>query len=517
MLDFKRSIKMKNHKPFYIVLIPLLLSIFQSCEKFLEIPPENAVTVANFFQSESDFKQAITGIYTPLQTINDAGAYSDWNFSEMRSDNTHFIFNPAVRGALEAEHVPDFLVEPDNPGISTMYNNYYLMVARANQVLYTIDDADFDQDVKDNLKGQALCLRAFAYFKLVRYFGGVPLHLEPVTNLDGTILPRSPVADVYDRIIKDAGEAAQLLPGKADQETGRVSSGTAYTLLGDVYMTLGNYEDAESALNNVTGYDLVPVYADLFDPLNEGNEEMIFEVEYIEGTSLGLESGFPYSFLPQLEDPSVITGVTPSNPGGGGYNIPTPDIIAAFEDTVNDQRYTASIGYYSGPSNLSNITFNRIPYIKKYQHAHNLFGETGQNWPVYRYADVLLLLAEAVNEQGGRQAEAETYLNRVRNRAGLADTTATGQAELRDIIAHERRVELAFENKRWFDLIRTGKAVETMNNYGQRIKANPVDYYYLYPNTGPISAAYNVNENKLIYPLPFSETELDPDLGQNPR
>lgn len=508
---------MKNIKLFPFVLIPAFLFLVQSCEDFLEIPPKNAVTVASFYESQSDFEQAVNGIYAPLQTLNDAGAYSDWNFSEMRSDNTHFIYNPAIRGQLEAEHIADFLVEPDNPGVATMYNYYYLIVSRANYVLSSIDDADFDQAARDNLKGQALFLRAYAYFKLVRYFGDVPLYLEPVATMDESFMTRSPISDVYDIIIEDAGTAAELLPGREAQETGRASSGAAYALLGDVYLTLGNFSEAESALENVTGYSLLPVYADVFDPGNEGNDEIIFEVTYMEGTSFGLASGFPYTFLPQLNDPSVITGVTPSNPGGGGFNTPTPDLISSFEDTINDQRFTSSIGFYSGPSRLEGITFDSIPYIKKYQYPHMLYGETGQNWPVYRYADVLLMLAEAINEQGGRESEAEAYLNQVRSRAGIDDISGMDQQQLREIIASERRVELAFENKRWHDLVRTGKAVETMNAYGQRLKANPEDYYYVYPNTGPIEAAYSVNDNKLIYPIPFRETELNPDLGQNPR
>lgn len=494
----------------------LLITAFHACESFLELPPENAVTVANYFENESDFEQAVTGIYSPLLTINDAGNYSDWALSEMRSDNTHFIYNPAVRGQLEAEHFADFLVEPDNPGIATMYNYYYLIVSRANQVLAHIDGADIETDARDNLKGQALFLRAFAYFKLVRYFGGVPLYLTPVTTMEESVLPRSTVEEVYEVILDDVTEAAQLLPGKADQETGRVTSGAAYTLLGDVNLTLGDYPAAETALKNVTGYGLLTDYAGIFDPQNEGNDEIIFEVEFLEGTVLGLESSFPYVFLPQLEDPAVITGVTPSNPGGGGFNTPTPDLIAAFEDTINDQRYTASIGYYSGASSMSGIVFDRIPYIKKYQHPHSLYGETGQNWIIYRYADVLLMLAEAVNEQGTRQGEAVLFLNEVRTRAGIVDAEAGSQQEMRELIANERRVELAFENKRWHDLVRTGKAVEVMNAYGQRIKENPELYYYLHANTGPIGASYNVNENKLIYPIPFRETELNPDLGQNP-
>lgn len=498
------------------ILFGLLIIGLASCEDFLEVPPKSAVTPSNFFQTESDFEQAVTGAYAPLQSMNNSD-YSDWNLAEMRSDNTHFIYNAQVAGHLEAQHVADFLVETDNPGVANMYNFNYVIITRANHILAQIDDADIDEDVRNNFKGQACFLRALAYFKLVRFFGGVPLFLEPVSTLEDTKKPRATEDDVYAQIFEDATTAANLLPDVTEQDPGKATSGAANTLLGEVYITLGQWSNAENALSKVTGYSLLDDYADIFDPNNEGNEEMIFEIEYLEGTSLDLASTFPYLFLPQLDDPSVITGVSPSNPGGSGYNVPTPDLIASYEDTVRDERYAASIARYSGPSSMDNVTFVSQPYIKKYQHSHALYGETGQNWPVYRYAEVLLMLAEAINEQGNRQAVAESYLNQVRNRAGLNDTSATSQNELRDIILHERRIELAFENKRWHDLVRTGRAVEVMNAYGERIKANPENYYYYTPNTGPISAAYNVTENKLLYPIPFREMELNPDLEQNPR
>jgi len=504
---------------FRILLTGILIVALSGCEGFLDVAPETAVTPSNFFETQSDFEQAVNGAYAPLQLLYDTrtvfGSGGDWMLAEMRSDNTHFIFNEAQRGAVTSENVATFLVESSNGVVANKYNNNFQIVARTNEILAQIDAAEFDQAAKDNLKGQAQFLRALAYFDLVRNFGGVPLHVEPATSLDETSLPRSSASEVYNQIIADASSAANLLPGKSSQETGRATSGAAYTLLADVYLTLGQWADAESALSNVTDYSLLPNYADVFEPGNEGNDEIIFEVEFLAGTSQTLHSVFPYHFLPRLSDPSIITGVSPAQLNEGGWNTPTPDLIAAYEDTVQDERYAASIGRFTGPSPITGFPYNGVPYINKYQHDHPTFGQTDQNWPVYRYAEVLLMMAEAINEQGGRLTEAQGYLNQVRNRAGLGDYTATDQADLRDAILHERRIELAFENKRWHDLVRTGNAVSVMNAFGANVTANPGDYYYA-PGNAPTGASFNVTDNKLVYPIPFRELNLNPDLTQNP-
>src|SRR5690606_26801093 len=135
---------------------------------------------------------------------------------------------------------------------------------------------------------------------------------------------------------------------------------------------------------------------------------------------------------------------------GSGWNIPTEDLLAAYEDREMDQRFSASIGFYTGASPISDTSYVNLPYIKKYQHSHSIFGQSNQNFPVYRYAEVLLMLAEALNEQN-QPTEAQEFLNRVRRRAGLNDVNVSGQAGLREAILTERRVELAFEDKRWID------------------------------------------------------------------
>ena len=293
-------------------------------------------------------------------------------------------------------------------------------------------------------------------------------------------------------------------------------------LLADIYMTQKKYADAETLLSTLStmGYQLLPDYASVFSTTNKNNRESLFEVQYMQGLQGGQQSNFIYLFLPRSLNTSVVTfGVATNNSGTGGWNTPTDDLISSYEP--NDKRLDASIGVAEGTYNASDIftiTANKsivnytpatgktgIPYDRKCLHAHTNPNNTDDNWPVYRYAGALLLLAEAQNEQG-KTANALANLNLVRTRAGLPAATATDQNSLRDIIAHERRIELAFENQRWHDLVRTGKAIDVMNAYGVKLKQQ---YSYL------TSDSYNVTQDRLLFPIPKSEILTNPQLTQN--
>lgn len=483
-----------------ILIAGVGLMILNSCTKdFLTINPQTNVVAAAFFITEDDFRQAVTAVYRPLH-----GLYSDaYVMGEMRSDNTHYIYKSNDRGGqnVQKENISAFTDVSTNSYTRSKYVNCYSGIAKANAVLVRIDKAAINDALKKNLKGQAEFLRAFYYFELVQYYGDVPLHLTEVTEVSQAGLARTPKADVYKQIIADATDAAALLP-VAQTTKGMVTKGSAKTLLGYVYMTLKQYPEAEAALKEVTtlGYSLLPDYASIFDPANKNNAESIFEVQYLQGT-FGLSSNFAYQFAPAVSDTKSITGITGNNQNFGGWNIPSSDLIAAYEP--NDKRKAASIadGYTDNSGN-----FVAQPFVKKYLHPHAVFNNTNNNWPVYRYADVLLLLAEALNEQN-KSAEALPHLNLVRNRAGLPNVSNTNQAALRDIILKERRVELAFENHRWLDLVRTGKAIEVMTAYGAKMK---LQYSYLGSET------YNVTADKFIFPIPFDELAINKLLIQNP-
>jgi tetratricopeptide (TPR) repeat protein len=479
-----------------ILISVIFLILLSSCKKdFLNLASPTSLSTPVYFKTQTDFESAINGAYTPLRGLYNGA----WAMGELRSDNTTYKYNPNDRGTIQAEYVKDFTDQNTNPVPQSKYVTDYAIIARANQVLAPIDAVSFDATEKNNIKGQAYFLRAFAYFDLVQYFGSVPLHLTPVTTLSGTSLPLSSVDDVYKQIISDAQQAAALLPNKATQTVGRVTSGSASTLLGNVYIVLKRWADAETVLKSVTGYSLMANYADVYDPAQKNNKESIFEIQYKQGTE-GFASNFFYTFLVRpisAAEITVITGIAENSLGVEGYNIPTPDIIAAYE--TGDIRQAASIAYVTA----GGVSY---PYIKKYAHAHALTNNTDDNWPVYRYAEVLLFIAEALNEQS-KTSEALTYLNQVRARAGLSNSTASSQSDVRDAILNERRIELAFENKRWLDLVRTGTAQTVMTAYGARVKANPQAYYFP-AGIAPTASAFT--SIRLLFPLPASEAALTP-------
>ena len=508
----------------YILIILLAFAAVSCKDSFIDLSPDDQISGANFYKTEAQFRQALAAAYVPLRDL----MLNDFYTAEMRSDNTHYEFYQVDRGTanVQRENIADFMDDPTNAYTNAIYFHCYNGISRANVILSRIDGGTLGEAAKNDIIGQAKFLRAFNYFKLVRYFGGVPLFLKEVVKAEDAFLARSSAEEVYTQIIADATDAISKLDNAvfaSGKQSGQATKGAATMLLAEVYMTQKKYAAAEAQLTilNTMGYDLLPDYAAVFSTDNKNSKESIFEVQYLEGLQINQNSDFIYRFLPRSSNTTIITGFKTDNGAIGGWNTPTQDIINAYEP--DDKRKDASIAIAEGTYNASyKFTFSAnksivnytpapgkigVPYIKKYLNKHTNPGNTNDNWPVYRYADALLLLAEAQAEQG--KAEALTSLNRVRARAfgnGEHNIVTTDPATLKDIIAHERRVELAFENHRWHDLVRTGKAVEVMNAYGIKLKQQ---YSYLSP------ASYQVTPFRLLYPIPQSERELNPALTQN--
>lgn len=491
---------------------------FGSCKKsFLDIPPSTSISTVTFYKTQSDFKQAVVGMYAPLNALYGNSATlpgqpdpGDWEMNEMRSDNTGFIFSVANRGFVAHEQLDQFIDDGNNNSTINKYSSDYTIIGRANQILATIDAANFDPALKSTYKGEALFLRAFAYFDLVQYFGDVPLNLVPVTNLAQTQIPRTAVAQVYAQIIADAKAAIPLLPKKATAAVGHVTANTANMLLGNVYMVQKQWASAEPVFQAIVSsgeYTLLPNYASVFSNNNKNNAESLFEIQYVADPSQSpLQNGFGYEFIPQLPNPNVIPGYPSSSSNiSGNWNIPTPDLINAYEP--GDQRLAANIAYIA----VNGITY---PYLKKYVQGATLYPYTDDDWQVYRYSEVLLFLAEAYNEDG-KPGQAIPLIDQVRTRAGLPGVVASDQTGLRIAIQHERQVEFAGESKRWKDLLRTGTALAVMNAQAAAIRANPTAYYYP-AGVPPVPAAYNVTANRLLFPIPNTEVQLDPLIKQNP-
>ncbi|MGC4234704.1 MAG: RagB/SusD family nutrient uptake outer membrane protein [Niabella sp.] len=512
-------------KLLHISLLILIIVIVSCSKSFLNLSPENAVTTSNFFNTEIQFQQALTGAYAVLRSSH--GSVSAWAMGEMRSDNTHYDLNAQNRGVLplERENIADFVDVPENSTMTSKWNADYAGISKVNAIIDRLPKAAFADSLKNPIMAEAKLLRALWYFDLVQFYGRVPLHISEVTNEIEASLPRSSVDDVYRQIIADINDAMpNLAIANVFPQTGRVTQGAAKCLLGNVYMVLKQFDLAEKTFKEVTqmNYQLLPDYASVFIPANKNSRESILEVQYLSTANLGQQSNFIYYFLPVATGLSIITGASPNSANAdAGWNIPTENLLNSYEP--DDKRLDASVGIVEGtltgtnftPSGLKSIVGYTTPtgkvsrrFIKKYLHSHSVTGSTDENFYIYRYAGVLLSLAEALNEQN-KSTEALPYLNQVRIRAGLPPATETGQAALRLIIEKERRIELAFENHRWLDLVRTGRAVEVMTAYGVELKT-------LFPNLAPNT--YTITPTRLLFPIPRAELDRNVKImgDQNP-
>lgn len=498
-------------KNLYKLSFLLGILMITSCKKsFLELSDPTRKTADKFYQNEDQLKQAVNGAYSFLQDhVN-----SQYLFAEMPSDNTTIQLNPSDRGLTDRVEAFEFWnLTATNVNIADMYNQSYNALYNINVALSKIEGvAAISAQKKAQYKGELEFMRAYYYFNLVRYFGAIVLITEPLASAsDALNSVRSPENQVYAQITKDLTDAIANLPLKSAykaEDLGRASKGSALGLLGKVYLTLKDYAKAESTLRQILplGYGLMGDYASVFDPTKKNNTESLFEVQYQGGNNLGEWSSFIYIFAPR-NSAGAITGFPTSRPQG--WNIPTRNMISEFEPDDKRKDVALKEGYTN-----ANGVFVAIPFVNKYNHPHTIEGRTDDNWPVLRYSDVLLMLAEAINEQGG--GDGYQYLNQVRRRAGLTELAGLTQDSFRAAIRHERRVELAFENDRWFDLKRalTSTQMTTLlNAHGAAEKASPTVDRGGVPFSGN---DYRFEAYEAIYPIPDRQLFLDKNLTQNP-
>ena len=448
-------------KLFSLVALASLLLV--SCNKeFIEIPPVSTVSVDALYQTDKDFQDAVVAAYNTLQV-----QYQDfWIYGDIRADD---VRQEVVK--TDPWYFSDaFILSSDNDLLRTTWRNYYNIINRTNTILAKIESADVAVVTnKQRHIGEARFLRAFAYFDLVRIFGDVPLLTTPISTNDAYQQAREKTDKIYDElIIKDLLEAENLLSVRyTGTDVGRATKGAAKALLGRAYMTRKDFVKAEAKLLEVTGlgYALLPSYNDLFDySKNEHHSEYIFDIEYEEG--IGEGSVFTNRFFPNSAAMADVFGVK------GGLteaNSPSPGLFALF--TNEDRRKDINVqkdGFIDKTGK-----FVRLPsatsqaYTKKYITPVGTTNDSRANWKVIRYADVLLLYAEALNENG-KTDQALPFINQVRTRAGVPGYSGLTKDDLREKIYVERRLELSFEGVRWFDLVRTDRAYETLKSLGMK-------------------------------------------------
>lgn len=435
-----------------------------ACDNELDLAPVSALSTSNFYQTEADFEQAMIGVYSGIKD-----QYNNvFVFGDIRSDNT----GPNESGSVTTlQDFDNFTLDPSNSLIQSTWDLSYAIVSRINQILDRIDVVEVDAGIASRIKGEALFARGLAYFDLVRWFGSVPLVLTRITAVEALEFPQSAPDAIYSQIVADLTEAAALLPAThGGNDVGRATSTAANALLGKVHMTTGNYALAEMVLRAVkalegNSVDLLPNYADVFDITNEYNPEIIFAVRYANDGLNG--NGFNYGFANPLEPNNKATDT---------------DLFDSYED--GDQRRDLTLDTTIAPGNI---------LLTKYG-SQGDSGRGESDWPVVRYAHVLLMLSEALNEQAyAADGEAFTLLNRTRVRAGLPALTsadAGDQEAFRFALEKERRSELAGEGHRWFDLVRTGRYTAVMADKGAVATSN------LFPI--PLDEIQKVNNTSIL-------------------
>lgn len=452
------------------VALGVLMSVgMTSCEDYLDKAPKGELTSENFFKDELQATQAVNAIYTHLRSFN-VHVFSYIGITDIASDDADKGSVPGDAGFLQ--DINDFTFDANNTAVNGIWSGYFQGVFRANQVIANVPEIDMDEELKSRLIGEARFMRAYFYFFLVRTYGDLPLIDRPL-NPDEYTQARVSKAEIYEFIEEDFRFAAANLPEKSEYDAsdlGRATAGAAKSFLSKVHLFQNEYQEAyELAQEVITSgeYELYPDYEGIFRREGEHSSESIFEV-----STVALEAGGGGS---QFNEVQGIRG-NPNN--GWGFNGPSDDLMAAYEE--NDPRLAATIinegdTLPSGeivmpdPNMGENARFSRKAWLP--ERPPSGFGNSGANIRLFRYADLLLIAAEAGNEIGNSDQALE-YVNMVRERARqgnediLPDLTMTDQTDLRNAIYQERRVELAMEQHRYFDLVRQGRAQEVFAELG---------------------------------------------------
>ncbi len=488
-------------KNIFILLIASLLaaSLF-SCGKldeFLDLKPvdngiaiEKTTTSGPVYATAADVEAALAGVYADFR-------------------NEYFELDYYVNGDAQADdayagadnpanfQIDDYEISPTNANVSRDWAYLYSTIGKANVVINNVDsvpDPSLTADRKNEIRGEGCFIRAFMYFQLVQLWGDVPLQLKELKTFSAAILPevypilfpkRALVEDVYAQIIKDLETALPYVKTSSANKN-IVTKGAVNAVLAKVYATAEPHDWGKvlSYCNDVIAgpYNLLPGYDQLWDNNHENSAEAIFEINY-EGTSSSGNWGA-----------SMFRGLDWKK-----FNIPSNDLVAAFDAEQDNIRKASSIIFLDVTGRWSDPHWpqKNYPFVNKWR---NFIWPSPQNYIFIRLADILLLKAEALNETGD-VAGAAALVNQVRSRVSLPNTTAGTQAEMQLAIEKERRLELAFEGVRWYDLKRTGRAIEVINGV---------------TNFGPVDSRYNIMPFRLLWPIPQSELDKNSQLSQNP-
>lgn len=490
-MDFKSALSAKLPVARLTALVALALLI-ASCDSFLEESPQDRISPSNFYETRSDAIAAVDAAYSQLQEYGSYFALF-WYITGSADD---LGLKPAEPAQALRDLTIDYSADATNSAIEGFWQSSYEGINRANAVLSNIPSIEIDESLRNRLMGEARFLRALHYFNLVRFFGDVPLIRDETSSLDSLNVGEASTEEVYSLIVSDLEQAMQVLPASYDSENqGRATQGAAQTLLAKVHLTQENWNEAARLAGEVISsgtYALLPEWKEVFRIRSEFSSESIFEVNF--DATLGTGSTHTAFALPN------------GYPGGAAYGVyyALPNLVSEYapEDeraeggTYMTSPHTDPLGrtyaWDSPPGPSINKWFDETS-------SDNLenrgYAQMDNNWYVFRYAEVLLIYAEAVNEGGSATAGSKyEALNAVRTRPGLQPVSGLGTAAFRDSLRVERRREFVYEGKRWFDLKRWGVLVERI-----RETKNP-----------------DLPQERTLFPIPQRELDTNPELSQNP-
>ena len=489
-------------------IAPVLAVVtLSSCKDFLVEQPEDFFTPSTFPSTEADLKIALGGIddwYTGGS--NQAYYIRGWPMiTEVPSDQT------VAQSTTDSRYEQDsFTLNSSNEWLWRVWRQVYGAINQSNVLIERIPQmTTVSQAVKDRYLGAAKFHRALNHFNAVRVWGSVPLMKEPVNDFATVVgLSRAPIPDIYAFIAQDLEEAVKLLPVKwpdsATPDDGRPTSGAAYAMLADVYINMSGtivkqnkWADAARAAKSVIdsrAYNLVPSFADLWLVRNKNGPEHIYSIQF---------EGLVRNLFTSQSRPSGI-----GSESGINYWYSTPEFMESYSDADARKKVTFLTTVTVGTTTFNYTAFGNksprfprpMPYYGKFydnggQSITLNSGRSNLNWPVYRFAEVLLFFAEAENEANGPTAAAYDAINRVRARAALPPLSGLTQVSFRDAVRQERSWELAFESKRLFDLKRWGTFFEVLSK--------------------DQVAKIGIKQFHLFLPIPQRELDLNPALGQN--
>lgn len=476
----------KNGKLPVLTVIVLLLAVL-SCKKFLNQAPQGLVSEDAIKTDPQAAVNLVNGAYNALWLGDAFGTdVHSLNYiilTEVASDNADKGSAPDDYGP--AKEIDNFTISTSNSILDNIWKGYYQAIARSNQALDKIPLSPLPDAQKNALMGEVRFLRAYFYFNLVRFFGGVPLIdkvPDPAQANSNQYQTRASADSIYSFIVSDLQFAVANLPNKEQTAVGKVNKGAAVSLLAKVYLYRRNWAEVLSLTGDVIAgkdgsYDLYPAYEDIWRQKGANCIESIFEVQ----------TGVNASCKTAIQDYSIGQGPRSGGKGGWqdlgfGFNTPSQDLANSYEP--NDKRKAGTIIFITqtgtvlwdgfripGQDSVQNTMYNYKAYHSRTAEDNcGVVDYLPKNLRILRFADVLLMNAEAANEQGDI-GQSLTSLNRVRVRAGLPAVQGVSQAQLRDTIWHERRVELAMEHDRFFDLVRQGRAAAVLQAQGKSFVA----------------------------------------------